>query len=491
MPLQSVYPQQAAAQFFELGNTLSSKQEFERAAAAYTSAIECGAEDPRCYFNLGVVRTIQKRVQEAERCYGAALRLRPDYPEAHNNLGILRQFAGDHSEARRHYVKSFESPHGFPEARYNYASLLQQCGFLAEACEEYRAFLKQKPRHASAHNNFGNTLLGLGRPVEALTHFQQALALDPTAPEVPFNRGVAHLTLGHFKEGWRDYESRFHQPGRPGRRTPGKEWRSQPVKGKRVLIYAEQGLGDTLQFIRFAQQIRQRGAQVIVECQAPLVKLLSRIPAIEAVAKNSQTPPVDLQLALLSAPQRLGTNLANLPSTPYLTAEPSLQEEWRGHLARIAGAASPRVGLCWTGNPRHMNDRNRSMASSHFNSLREIPGLASFNLCPDAPGWPDLNLRPLLRPLVDFEETAALIANLDVVITVDTAVAHLAGAMGKPVWILLPYASDWRWLTGRNDSPWYPSAKLFRQRAPGDWHEVMDRVRQQLSSQGLSPAMVN
>jgi Flp pilus assembly protein TadD len=472
-----------ADSWFELGNTFSSKQQFDRAALAYTSAIECGAQDPRCYFNLGVVRTIQKRVEEAERCYGAALRLRPDYPEAHNNLAILRQFAGDIGQARRHYVQSFESPHGFPDARYNYASLLQQCGSLEEACREYQAFLKQKPVHAAAHNNLGNTLIGLGRPSEALNHFKRALALDPTTPEVRFNRAVAHLTLGHFKEGWGDYESRFHSPGRPGRRPPGTEWKGQSLQGKRLLMYAEQGLGDTLQFIRFATPVQQRGARVMLECPAVLVKMLSRMPALELVlAKDTPKPPCDFQLALLSAPHRLGVTLPSIPSAPYLAAEADLVEEWRTHLDRISGTAPLRLGLCWTGNPLHKNNRNRSMAPSVFDRLRDTPGSALFSLCPDAVDWPDLELRPLLRPLVDFEETAALIANLDLVITVDTAVAHLAGALGRPVWILLPYAADWRWLTGRDDSPWYPSAKLFRQRRPGDWGEVMDRVRKALET---------
>jgi tetratricopeptide (TPR) repeat protein len=473
--------QHSAERWFELGNTFSSKQQFERAALAYASAIECGAQDPRCYFNLGVVRTIQKRVEEAERCYGAALRLRPDYPEAHNNLAILRQFAGDIGQARRHYVESFQSREGFPEARYNYASLLQHCGSLEEACREYRAFLKQQPRHAAAHNNLGNTLLGLGRPSEALTHFKRAVEIDPHAPDVRFNRGVAHLTLGHYKEGWRDYEARLHAPEHPPVRTVAAHWKGQPLKGKTLLICAEQGLGDTLQFIRFGPAISQRGGRVTLQCPAVLVKMLSRMPELEAVlTKERATTHFDFQLALLSAPQRLDITPPTIPPAPYLTAEPGLANDWRAHVVAIAGAASPRVGLCWTGNPNHKNNHNRSMAPSLFETLGHTPRAAFFSLCPDALDWPDLHLLPLLRPLVDFEDTAALIANLDLVITVDTAVAHLAGALGRPVWILLPYAADWRWLTGREDSPWYPSAKLFRQRKPGDWVEVMDRVRQEL-----------
>ena len=477
----SVSTQKSAAAWFELGNAYSLEQKFDNAALAYSSAIQCGAEDPRCYFNLGVVRTMQKRVAEAERCYGAALRLRPDYPEAHNNLAILRQFAGDVGDARRHYVESFESRGGFPEARYNYASLLQESGALEQACREYRAFLRLKPRHAAAHNNLGNALIALGRPAEALKHFERAMALDPTAPEARFNRAVAHLTLGHFQKGWRDYESRFYQLGRPARRDAATEWKSQLLDEKRLLLYAEQGLGDTLQFIRFAPPVQQRGARVILECQPVLMKLLSRIPALETVlAKDSALPSLDFQLALLSAPQRLGTTLDTLPAAPYLTAAPRMMEEWEAHLARVSEPASLRIGLCWTGNPQHKNDRNRSMPPSNFERLKGIPRTTFFGLCPEVVEWPHLHLRPLLRPLVDFEDTAALIANLDLVITVDTAVAHLAGGLGRPVWILLPYAADWRWMTGRDDSPWYRSARLFRQRRAGDWGDVLDRVRQAL-----------
>ncbi len=482
MPSELLNTQRSAASWFELGNAYSSEQQFDDAAMAYTSAIRCGAQDARCYFNLGVVRTIQKRIPEAERCYGAALRLRPDYPEAHNNLAILRQFAGDFGQACRHYVESFESAHGFPQARYNYASLLQQRGALEQACREYRAFLRLRPRHSAAHNNLGNTLIALGRPGEALKHFERALALDPGAAEARFNRAVANLSLGNYRKGWRDYEARFHQPGRLARPARATEWKSQRLEGKRLLLYAEQGLGDTLQFIRFAQPVQERGAKVVLECQTVLVKLLERIPSIETVlAKDSAPPPLDYQLALLSAPQRLEATLDTLPPAPYLTASPGLQKEWQTHLLQTSGSVSTRVGLCWTGNPRHLNDRNRSMPPSFFERLEGLPGLAFFDLSPEALDWPDLNLRPLLRRLVDFEDTAALIANLDLVITVDTAVAHLAGALGRPVWILLPYAADWRWLRGRDDSPWYASARLFRQKKAGDWGEVVERVRQALA----------
>lgn len=360
--------------------------------------------------------------------------------------------------------------------------LLQQSNAFEQACREYRAFLRDQPKHAGAHNNLGNTLIAMGRPAEALRHFDRALSLDPGAAETRFNRAVAQLSLGHYQKGWRDYESRFHQPGHPGRRALAPEWKTQPLQGKRLLLYAEQGLGDTLQFIRFADPVQCRGARVTLECQPRLAKLLSRIPAIEAVmVKENPPPPLDFQLALLSAPQRLNITLETLPAAPYLKAAPCLLEEWHAHLVRIAGPVPSRVGLCWTGNRRHKNDRNRSMPPSFLERLADIPGIAFFDLCPEAVDWPDLPLKPLRRPLVDFEDTAALIANLDLVITVDTAVAHLAGALGRPVWILLPYASDWRWLSGREDSPWYASARLFRQRQAGDWGEVLERVRQALA----------
>lgn len=472
---------QSAAAWFELGNACSLEQKFDSAARAYSSAIECGTEDPRYYFNLGVVRTMQKRVTEAERCYGAALRLRPDYPEAHNNLAILRQFAGDATQACRHYVQSFQSPHGFPEARYNYALLLQESGCLEQAAREYRTFLRQQPRHAPAHNNLGNTLIALGRPREALKHFEHALTLDPRAPEARFNRAVAHLTLGHFTQGWRDYEARFFQPGSPGRPGSATEWKCQLLPGKSLLLHAEQGLGDTLQFIRFAPLIQRRGARVILECQPVLVKLLRRIQAADTVlASHSPLPVHDFQLGLLSAPQRLGVTLDTIPAQPYVTAAPGLVQDWAAHLKRVSTPSALRVGLCWTGNPKHKNDRRRSIPPAFFEELKEVPGMTFFGLCPEVADWPCLDLRPLLRPLVDFEDTAALIESLDLVITVDTAVAHLAGALGKPVWILLPYAADWRWLTRREDSPWYPSARLFRQSRAGDWGEVLERVREAL-----------
>ena len=386
MTTPSIIRQQSPTMWFELGNKFSSKREFEQAAKAYSFAIECGAQDPRCYFNLGVVRTIQKRVEEAECCYAEALRLRPNYPEAHNNLAILRQVRGDVDDACRHYVESFAGHNSFPEARYNYASLLQQRGLLEEACGEYRTFLKDKPRHAAGHNNLGNTLIALARPGEALTHFERALALDPATPEARFNRAVARLTLGQYKSGWRDYESRFHQPGRPGRRSAGTEWKGQSLENKRMLLYAEQGLGDTLQFIRFAKAIQQRGARLVLECQSRLVRILGRMPELETVlAKDDPKPHLDFKWRCSALPIVFRLNPGDHSKRSHLTAASELKDEWRVFLEGIEVPASSRVGLCWSGNPQHKNDRNRSMPALFLERLRDVPGISFFNLSPEAP----------------------------------------------------------------------------------------------------------
>ena len=481
--------------YFTLGNLLFASGNWAGGADAYEGAILADQTQPEYYFNLGVVRTLQTLHPEAIRCYLKAVQLRPEYAVAHNNLGILYQKAGDKDQASWHYQRASEIQPGYSEAWYNTGALLQEQEEHEKACQVYRNVLSSPltslSLEAHLHNNLANGLLALGQPGAALDEYDRALALDSEAVEAHWNRAIVQLTLGRYKEAWAEYEWRLRQPDALVRQFSQPRWDGAPLGRRRLFLYAEQGLGDTLQFARFARLIHetnarrkdpeQGGPRVVLECQAPLAGLLKRLQGVDSVVgAGMPIPEFDVHIPLLSLPGIFGTTLETLSGQrTYLSADSKRRRQWRLHMARQA-PGHLRVGLCWSGNPNHRNDRNRSLPAEFLNCLATIPGVAYYNLQINAQAMPNIDFRPLLRPLDDFEETAALTANLDLVITVDTAVAHLAGGMGRPVWVLLPMVADWRWMTERDDSPWHSSARLFRQTKAKDWRTVIDRVRESL-----------
>jgi hypothetical protein len=303
---------------------------------------------------------------------------------------------------------------------------------------------------------------------------------------------MAWLLLGDYERGWAEYEWRWRtgEMHLPSFAQP--RWDGAPLGGRTVLLYAEQGLGDALQFVRYAPLVRQRGGRVIVACRAPLLRLLAGCAGIDRLADQAgDLPAFDVYAPLLSLPHLLGTTLATVPAAvPYLHADPALVERWRGELA--AGPAF-RVGIGWQGSPLHPADRRRSVPVSFFRPLAAVPGVRLYSLQKGTGAeqlggphgrFPAEDLSPRLA---DFADTAAVMKNLDLVITVDTALAHLAGALGLPVWVALPFAPDWRWLTGRDDSPWYPTARLFRQPRAGAWAEVFGALAAELRRLVTSP----
>jgi ADP-heptose:LPS heptosyltransferase len=298
------------------------------------------------------------------------------------------------------------------------------------------------------------------------------------------------LQLGAFEEGWAEYEWRWRRPGHGPRRLPQPAWDGSDLAGKRLLIYCEQGLGDVLQFIRYAAVVQRAGASVVLECPGALVSLLRRCPGIdELVAETRPLPNFDVHAALLSLPHLLGTTLATVPAeVPYLAANPERVERWREELAGVDGF---RIGIAWQGNPRHPRDRHRSFPLSQFEGLARQEGVRLISLQKGAGAEQAAALQGRF-PVVDlpsepdmaeaaFEDTAAIMQHLDLVISADTAIAHLAGALGVPVWVVLSAITDWRWLRGRDDSPWYPSMRLFRQKTLGDWEGVFERIAREVA----------
>lgn len=353
-----------------------------------------------------------------------------------------------------------------------------------EALEAYRRALELKPDFPVALNNQANTFRSLGRIEEAIESFDAAIALQPDYTSAHYNRALARLIGGDFPGGWQDYEWRWRYLGLAEPTFPQPRWDGSPLEGRRILLHAEQGLGDTLQFIRYASVAKERGGQVVFIGQAALLPLLRLGDDIdEFVPQGDPLPAFDVHASLMSLPLILGTTVDTIPSrVPYVFADPVLMERWRRQLSSVGPF---RIGITWQGNPDNRGDRQRSFPLQALQSLSELPGVKLISL-QKGRGAEQLQENPLTNVLdfgsgLDeqsgpFMDTAAILQNLDLVVTADTALAHLAGSLGVPTWVVLPFAPDWRWLLKREDSSWYPTMRLFRQPSPGDWDSVFKKV---------------
>jgi len=476
-------PGQAEAHF-ELGNALHATGAFEEAAQSYLDALAAAPAHAEAAHNLGVTRTMQQRPGDAIAAYERAIRIRPDYPEPHNNLGTLMQALGHDDRAHYHYGQALRFAPDSLEVRYNLALLDQQGERLEGAVASYRELLARKPDHTEARNNLGNTLLALGRPEDAIRCYRQTLDDDADSVEAHWNLGVANLLLGRFEEGWKGHEWRFRQKDTHARLFSQPMWDGSPLRGRSILLHSEQGMGDTLQFVRYAPLVKQRGGHVILECQEPLYRLLAGMRGVDRlVARGCPLPRFDCHAALLSLPGIFQTALATIPAeVPYIRVAREDVSRWRRTIkARMGARSGLKVGLTWAGNPGHKNDRNRSLRARELAALAGLDEVVFFGLQKGWAGGCGVETIDLLEPASDFLDTAAILLNLDLLISVDTSVAHLAGALGKPVRTLLPFAPDWRWMLGRDDSPWYPSMKLYRQTRRKDWVDVLERLRVELA----------
>ncbi|HEX3316060.1 MAG TPA: tetratricopeptide repeat-containing glycosyltransferase family protein [Gemmataceae bacterium] len=366
------------------------------------------------------------------------------------------------------------------------ATRLREAGLVAirenrfeEAVQLFESSLRLEPRSSTTHRELGVACQDLLRYDDAVAHYRAGLEIAPDDGDLHVYLALALLTLGDYENGWREFEWRW----RSGRlNTQRLEfdaplWDGSDIAGRRLLIYAEQGLGDVIMLSRYATQLAERGVTVYFGCQPPLETLLATVPGVSRSASRfDQTPEFDLQLPSFGLPLAMGARLETIPRrVPYVFADPRRAEAWRKALEPIDGF---RVGLAWSGSPRNMNDRNRSVPLPLFAPLGEVEGVRFLSVqkgerAGDMPP-PSLGLLP--TEFDDFADCAALMANLDLVISVDTGTAHLAAALGRPTWTLIPYVPDWRWMLGRDDSLWYPTMRLFRQTTRGDWEGVMRRV---------------
>jgi tetratricopeptide (TPR) repeat protein len=455
----------------------------DAALALLRSAVAIDRRRADVLSDLGLVLLALGRFEAALASYDAALSLAPREPDAHNGRGValLRLHRAD--AARESFARALAHDPGHVDALGNQGNALLELNRPQEAIAAYDAGLKLVPERARLLTNRSIALRRLDRPHEALAGLVRARLIDPNFAEARFVESLVRLCLGDFAAGWRGYESRWgtaaFAPHR--RRFTRPLWLGEePLAGKTILIYAEQGFGDTIQFVRYAPLIARLGARVILEVQRPLVRLIAGMPGIAAVIPHGEAlPAFDLQCPLMSLPLASRTELGSIPATiPYLAPPGDAMPTRRGEGLRI--------GLAWAGDRAHKNDANRSMRLAMLRPILDLPQLRFVSLQqePCAEDASLLRRYPNIEapaPFSDFAETAAAIAGLDAVIAVDTAVAHLAGAMGKPLYLLLPLGADFRWLRERPDTPWYPSARLLRQQTFNDWAGVVEKLRDQIS----------
>ena len=496
-----------------------------KAGAAYAfieAALKVNPQEPHALTNLGMALAALNRDEEALAAIDRALALLPDSFEALNNRGnvLLKLNRPADALAAFDRVSMLEPRH--LGARINRGNALAALSRFDEAVAQYDSVLAVHPTHAETHCNRGNALSGqgrypdaiaaydralasrpdyvkaltnrgialqtLGRHQEALAEFGKVLAIDKDHADAHHNEALTLLTLGDYRRGFAAYEWRWQRTGMPARRRSlGKPlWLGEyPLGRKTILLHPEQGLGDTIQFVRYAPALAKAGAKVVIEVQPELTELLARVAGVTGVvASGAPLPAFDVHCPMGSLPHALRTEPATIPAdSPYLTASSERIAKWRERIERLP---SPRIAIAWSGRATHANDRNRSIALARLEPLFALDGASFVSIQRE---MRDADREALARAprlahvgddLDDFDDTAAVVSLVDLVISVDTSVVHLAAALGRPTWILLPFWPDWRRMLDRADSPWYPTARLFRQSAPGDWDSVIERVAEDL-----------
>ncbi|MEO8627574.1 MAG: tetratricopeptide repeat protein [Betaproteobacteria bacterium] len=472
------------------GRALISLGRIDEAVACYRQALQTAPDSAQTHDRLGVLLMRRGESAEAEQAFRAAIKLNPELADAHHHLGVLLIERQRETEALRFLEEAVRLKPTDAEAHNNLGNLCRAQGLLERSVFHCREAIRLKPSLVEAHNNLGVALRDLGQTAAAMQSYESAARLRPDYPDAHWNRALALLLAGDYAAGWTEYEWRWKRRGQQPRKFTQPIWDGSSLDGRTILLYAEQGLGDTLQFIRYAPLLKRQGATVVVECQAELVRLLKRCVGIDrVVSRGDPLPAFDVQAALLSLPRILGTTLENVPTArSYLSADPRRVAELHPEIQqRQELKGGIKVGIVWRGNPSHQNDRFRSVSLENLIPLMQVPNVTFFSLQKGA-GREQLAaladrhaIVDLSDRLNDFHDTAAAVVNLDLVIGCDTSLVHLAGALGVPTWVLLPANPDWRWLLSRPDSRWYPTMKLFRQSRLGVWHDIVERVEQSLT----------
>ncbi|NTV49858.1 MAG: tetratricopeptide repeat protein [Geobacteraceae bacterium] len=468
---------------YNMGNTYLSLNNPDTARECYLRTVELKPDFVAAYLCLGEIEKQQRVFDQALACYESALSIDPDCADAWQGIAEISQAQEKYEQAIVAYKKVLSLDAGRSNAWNMLGTVFHSLEQLedAEAC--YRQALDLLPDSETVLNNLGVVLNAQGRLDDAIAIYRHLLQVDNTYAEGHWNLSVALLTVGEYPEGWREYEWRFRKTNPVvSRDFPQPRWDGSPLLGRTILLHSEQGFGDTIQFVRYIRLMALRGDRVILECQVPALKrLLHSLEGVaEIVVAGERLPPFDCHLPMMSLPLLFGTTLETIPShIPYLAAEPADVKIWQQRLGPVTAF---RVGLVWFAKQSQVLNRKRSCPLTFFSPMWDVQGVEFYTLqigegSEQLEGFAgNHGITDLTRDIKDFADTAALIANLDLVITIDTAVAHLAGALGARTWLILPYVAEWRWLCQREDSPWYPTMKLFRQPSPGNWSALMDDV---------------
>jgi tetratricopeptide (TPR) repeat protein len=476
--LKADYPQP----YNSRGNALQGLHRFEEAVESYDSAIALKPDYAAAYSNRGNALQALKRFDDAIESYGKAITLNSDYGDAYNNRGVVLKRLERFDEALQDFETAIALLPDHAGLHNNRGNALQELKRFDDAIESYDTAIALKPDYPEAYCNRGVSLHELKRFDEAIDSFDRALALQPDYPEANYAKGIVHLLTGQFDIGWRGYEARRSKSKRPvGNRRWGKPlWLGETdISGKTILVDAEQGFGDVIQFCRYIRVLEDAGAKVLFSPQKKLQALMRGLNAkADIVDVDIAIPQFDLHCPLMSLPFAFKTDIGCIPGASYIIADQEKVAEWRHRLGR---KTKLRVGIVWRGNP--IPDKGRSMELKLFQRLFD-PRCEFISLQKEVTdaerAW--LDCVGILDAGADFSDTAALCVLMDLVISIDTSVAHLAGALGVPVWVLLTWVPDWRWLLDRDDSPWYLSMRLFRQTVRGDWNGVLERVAPELEA---------
>lgn len=442
----------------ELAELLEKLGQSKQALQCIEKAYQLAPKNIQILMNAAIIAANLKRYDEAIRYLHQAIKIKPDLPEAYSNMGIITMLKNDDHR---------------------------------EAIRQYRKALQLNKNYQPVYKNIGSTLQSLGKYKSAIAFYKKAIAINNKGSNTHFELGITLLRLGHFQQGWEEYEWRLKMRLHFDPKTFPIQffWKGENLKGKTIILICEQGIGDTLQFIRYAQLIKKNECHIILQARTELINLLSKISWIDKVITiTDPIPPFDYFCPLLSLPRLFKTDLTSIPADiPYIEIDPTLRTKWK---KLIPHKKKLQIGIVWAGNPEYIHDKKRSCSLKCFSSLLDISNTIFYSLQKDEPTKElikhneknkikIINLDPHLK---DFTDTTAAIEQLDLIISIDTAIAHLAGAIGKPVWTLLSYVADWRWLTDREDSPWYPTMRLFRQKRMENWKNVFERVKEALEN---------
>jgi tetratricopeptide (TPR) repeat protein len=470
-----------------LGDAFASLERHEDAIICYRNALLLKPDYPEAHTNLGNSLVHLKQLEEGIAHHREALRLRPDYVEAHCNLGNALAAQKDHPAAEQCYRESIRLRPDYPEGHHNLGTALAELGRLPEAEAEYREALRLKPDYDDAVGNLATAVLHQGRPEEAAVVYDIILKRKPDDADTHMGKAFCYLLAGNLERGWREYEWRWRSKEFGSLPYTQPQWDGSPLGSRTILLHVEQGLGDTLFSVRYAAKVKERGGNVVMLCQKPLRKLLSRCQGIDQfIDKDDPLPAFDCHAPMMSLPGIFGTTLETVPAeVPYLFPDPDLVEQWRGE---FPADGMLKIGLGWQGNPGFKGDKLRSIPLAKFAPLGEVPGVRWYSL---QKGFGSEQLATAPFPVIDlasrldeaagpFMDTAAVLQHLDLLITCDSALAHLAGGLGVHTWLATGFAPHWISMLGREDSPWYPTMQLFRQRTWGDWEDIFRRMAEQL-----------